>query len=68
MTSWRYRRCPACRLVMPASRLETLDLGARWGFQQPARRRCPSCGHTGTTSQFTVVREVHTAVDNRADS
>lgn len=57
---WRVRLCPACRRGLYGGELITLDLGARWGWDEPARRQCIHCGHIAVTPDFPVVREVHT--------
>ena len=57
----RWRRCPACALVMPAGELLTY-LDARWDIAWTSgemRRVCPSCGYRGRTPDFMVVREQH---------
>ena len=53
----RWRRCPACHDVNAAG--EFLTTGRhRPGYGGKQRgRRCPSCGYTGATWVFKVVRE-----------
>ena len=53
----RWRRCPACAVVLAASEFRTYGRHRPgYGAKQRARR-CPICLHTGATWVFTVVRE-----------
>jgi len=55
---YRYRRCPSCKIILPAGRFPVLRFGGGWGKGTQARR-CPSCGFKGASYTFTVVRERH---------
>ena len=56
----RIRRCFGCGVALPAGRFVSIDLGARWGWDDMARRRCPEVRHGRTDAgQFWLVREVH---------
>jgi hypothetical protein len=58
MPSWRYRRCPRCGQVFPASEFAIVDLGPNWHREGPgARRQCAGCGAVGPTRAFPVVRD-----------
>ena len=53
----RWRRCPACWIVLAASEFATAGRHRPgYGWKQRGRR-CPSCGHSGATWVFKVVRE-----------
>ena len=58
MPRWRYRRCPWCRVVLPAGLFRCLDVGEHWRGPQ-ARRACPRCGYVALTRAFPVIRERH---------
>lgn len=57
MAKWRWRRCPACKIVLAAGDFIWID-GSGWGDGR-ARRRCPTCDHVGETADFVDVRERH---------
>jgi hypothetical protein len=54
---WRFRRCPKCQVVRAAGDFAALDHGQYWRDSGHARRSCPSCGFTGPTPVFKLVRE-----------
>lgn len=56
--SWRFRRCPKCRTVRPASEFAYVGTYRPGWHNEPAQRSCP-CGYQGQTSDFAVVRERH---------
>lgn len=51
---YRVRRCWSCHATCYAGELglHPDDGGARWGWQAPARRVCPHCGHVGPLEHF----------------
>jgi ribosomal protein S27AE len=55
--AWRYRRCPRCGLVAPASRFKILARGPAWTADGRKMRWCPACGEVRPTAAFTIVRE-----------
>lgn len=59
---WRFRRCPACRGVLPAGRLVQLDLGSQRRTSGSSRCRCPFCGYTASRAESTIVREARAGV------
>lgn len=59
--TWRWRRCPHCMDVNPASAYAYVgDYRPGWSGT-PAKRQCPACGFTAYTNDFQVVRESHPA-------
>ncbi len=59
--SWRFRRCPACYAVRPASEFKVTEFGPPWNPDGRMMRRCADCGHEDLTRCFVVVRERHAA-------
>lgn len=53
--TWRYRQCPSCDVVLPASEFETLTYGSNWNTTGVAIRQCPTCFHQGETQDFQTV-------------
>jgi hypothetical protein len=54
----RYRRCPACQVVRPASafrRAGGSTVGGTFAASAALRRRCPACGHSGPLRDFSIV-------------
>jgi len=60
MGAWRWRKCPACGVVLPAGQLIQVQYGSHW-VRGYSLRQCPQCGRRGRTSEFQVVREKHPA-------
>jgi len=56
--AWRWRRCPACRIVERAGAFTAERYAPSWQYGD-LPRRCPSCGHRAPTAAFRVVRERH---------
>ena len=55
--AWRFRRCPACAVVLAASEFVAINYGSSWTPDGGMRRRCPECGYRASTWRFQVVRE-----------
>jgi hypothetical protein len=51
--SLRYRRCPQCQVVRPASQFRRAT-GPTSVPGQLQRRRCPQCDHVGPLMSFPV--------------
>jgi hypothetical protein len=61
VSTWRYRRCPSCSVVLNAGEFTCLTYGSNWRDGSDVKRQCPDCGFVGTTDRFYVVREKHAA-------
>ncbi len=57
--AWRFRRCPSCFAIRPASEFKVTELEAPWNPDGRMMRRCPGCGHEDLTRFFVVIRERH---------
>ena len=57
--SWRWRRCPSCCKVEPASAYTVVETFSEPWLAGSMLRACPNCGRTGETESFPVVRERH---------
>jgi hypothetical protein len=49
----RYRRCPACQVVLRASGLRRVT-GPTFATREAQRRRCPACDHIGPLGAFRI--------------
>ena len=56
--AWRWRRCPRCGAVEPASAFEVVgSFRPGWEEQGTVDRRCPACRTVARSFEFPVVRE-----------
>ncbi len=53
---WRFRECPHCGTVSPASRFDYVGTYRSGWHGVPADRRCPACTYTAPTPQFRTVQ------------
>ena len=57
--SWRWRRCPSCGKVEPASAYTVAETFSEPWLSGSMLRACTNCGRTGETKSIPVVRERH---------
>jgi hypothetical protein len=50
----RYRRCPKCQVVRPASEFRRAGGAASAPVFAQQRRQCPECGHVGPLMAFPI--------------
>jgi hypothetical protein len=56
-TPYRYRQCPRCHVVRPGGEFPPVRFGSgHWRAGGWSWRRCPACGHKGSTRDFKVVK------------
>lgn len=54
LRSLRYRRCPSCETVRPASEFQR-GSGPVNASDQRRPRTCPECGHVGPLMTFAII-------------